>query len=113
MPWLTESTAPVGEPFAGFHAHFFHSATMTFAHLQVDRGAILTEHSHRHEQVVHMLEGEFELVIAGERRVLRPGDVAVIPSNTPHSGRAITDCQIIDAFHPVREDYRNEYRPTN
>jgi hypothetical protein len=22
-----------------------------------------------------------------------------------HSGKSITDCEIIDVFHPVREDY--------
>jgi quercetin dioxygenase-like cupin family protein len=110
MSWLNAANAPMGEPFPGFHARFFHSATMTLSHLQVDPGAILDEHRHRHEQVVNMLEGVFELTIDGETRILHPGDVAIIPGNTPHSGRAITACRIIDAFHPVREDYRDRYQ---
>jgi quercetin dioxygenase-like cupin family protein len=51
-------------------------------------------------------EGEFELTVDGETEVLRPGVVAVIPSDAEHSGRALTDCRVIDIFHPVREDYR-------
>lgn len=26
--------------------------------------------------------------------------------HVPHSGRALTDCRVIDVFYPVREDYR-------
>jgi quercetin dioxygenase-like cupin family protein len=109
MSWHNPSNAPTGEPFPGYHARFFHSATMTLSHLEVDCGAILAEHQHRHEQVVNMLEGEFELTMNGETRILRPGDVAIIPGNTPHSGRAITKCRIIDAFHPAREDYQERF----
>ena len=29
----------------------------------------------------------------------------VLPSNVPHSGRAITDVKVIDVFQPVREDF--------
>ena len=79
---------------------------MTFAHWAVKAGAILPEHSHPHEQVANVITGEFELTIDGETVRLGPGGVGIIPSNSVHSGRAITDCHIIDAFHPIREDYR-------
>jgi len=36
---------------------------------------------------------------------MKAGDIAVIPSNAIHSGQAITDCQLLDVFSPVREDY--------
>ena len=44
-----------------------------------------------------------------ERHVarVRPGLVGTVPSNARHSGRALTDCRILDAFQPVREDYRD------
>jgi quercetin dioxygenase-like cupin family protein len=51
-------------------------------------------------------EGEFELTVAGQPIVLRPGEVLVIPSGVRHAGRAITDCRLLDVFNPVREDYR-------
>ena len=52
------------------------------------------------------MEGEFELTVGGESRVIKAGDVVVIPGNTPHSGKAVTDCRILDVFHPVRDDYK-------
>ncbi len=52
------------------------------------------------------MEGEFELTIDGTPEPLTPGRVAVIPPDTPHSGRAVTACEILDVFSPVREDYQ-------
>lgn len=93
-------------PIEGFLVRFVHSKCMTFAHWTIDAGAKLPEHSHPHEQVATMLEGEFELTIDGETKILGPGTVAVIPGNVVHSGRAVTNCRILDAFYPIREDYR-------
>ena len=78
---------------------------MTFVLWQIDKGAILPEHSHVHEQVVHVYEGELEVSVAGEMTVLRGGSIGVIPSNAVHSGRALTNCRVMDAFYPLREDY--------
>jgi len=79
---------------------------MTFAHWKITAGATLPEHAHVHEQVVNMIEGVFELTISGETRKLNQGSVAIIPSKALHSGKALTDCRIIDVFYPIREDYR-------
>ena len=90
----------------GFRARFIHTKGMTLAYWEVEAGASLPEHSHPHEQIANVLDGEFELTVGGETRVMAPGQVAVIPSDVPHSGRAITDCRLLDAFQPAREDYR-------
>lgn len=96
------------EQIPGYHVRFVHSANMTFAHWQVEAGAKLPEHSHPHEQVANILEGEFELTVAGKTQVLCPGSVAIIPPDVLHSGRAVTDCRVIDVFYPVREDFKRQ-----
>ena len=53
-----------------------------------------------------MLDGKLEMHIGDELVILEPGTVKVIPSNTPHSAVALTDCKLIDVFSPVREDYK-------
>jgi len=90
----------------GYRARFIHSNNMTLAYWDVDPGAALPEHSHPHEQIANVLEGQFELTVAGKSQILEPGQVAVIPSDVPHGGRAITACKLLDAFHPCRDDYR-------
>lgn len=106
MPFLKLEELQIKQPFPGFKVRFVHSATMTFAHWNIEAGALLPEHSHLHEQVANVIQGEFELTINGETRRLGPGSVGIIPSNAVHSGRAVTRCHIIDAFYPIREDYR-------
>ena len=91
--------------FKGFSGKFVSSERMTFVFWEVEKGALLPEHSHMHEQVAHVMEGQFELTVDGETTVLEPGTVFVIPPNAIHSGRALSACRIIDSFAPVREDY--------
>jgi hypothetical protein len=107
MPFIDLQPVPPREIFPGFNVRFVHSGFMTFAHWWIKSGALLPEHSHPHEQVVNMIEGVFELTIDGQTNQLGPSMVAVIPPHAVHSGRAITDCRIIDAFYPIREDYRS------
>jgi quercetin dioxygenase-like cupin family protein len=90
----------------GFHARMVHSGNMTFAYWRIEEGSALRAHGHPHEQVVNLLEGKFELTVDGESRVLVSGNVVAIPPDVPHSGRALTECRILDVFYPVREDYR-------
>lgn len=90
----------------GYHARFVHSGNMTIAYWRITAGAPLPNHRHLHEQVANVIEGEFELTVDGEARIMTPGQVAVIAGDVPHSGKAITDCRIIDIFYPIREDYK-------
>lgn len=106
MPFLTLSDVEPQELMPGWTVRFVHSQMMTFAHWEVEAGAALPEHHHPHEQVANFIEGQFELTVDGETRVVGPGHVAIIPPNAPHAGRAVTACRIIDAFYPIREDYR-------
>ena len=90
----------------GYSGRFIHSEGMTLAYFDIKAGSASPEHAHVHEQVSQVLEGVFQLTVAGEKIVLRPGAVLVIPSNVRHSGLAITDCRLLDIFNPVREDFR-------
>lgn len=94
------------EVFPGHRARFVHADHMTVAHWRIDAGSAVPEHQHPHEQVVNVMAGRYELTVAGKPLVLDPGMVVVIPGGVRHSGRAITDAQLLDVFHPCREDYR-------
>ncbi|MEP7142937.1 MAG: cupin domain-containing protein [Ferruginibacter sp.] len=90
----------------GYKAKFIHTESMTMAFWEVDAGAVMPIHHHIHEQTSQVLEGQFELMVNGERKIFEPGFVAIIPSNAPHGGVAITACKLLDIFSPVREDYK-------
>ena len=87
----------------GYYAHGEHT---TFGYVELKAGSQVPLHHHVHEQVTYIIEGELELKIGGEDCLLQAGMYQVIPPNIPHSAIARKDCQVIDVFSPVREDYK-------
>lgn len=105
MPLYKIAALPTSQLIEGYTAQFIHTASATYSHVTVAAGAHLPLHQHIHEQVSYVISGEFELTVDGVAHRLVAGQVFVIPSNTPHSGLAITDCFLLDVFTPRREDY--------
>jgi quercetin dioxygenase-like cupin family protein len=56
--------------------------------------------------MMYIMDGEFEFTLFGETNLYTAGDIVSIPSNEPHSGKALTPCRLMDVFSPVREEYR-------
>ncbi|HLP12769.1 MAG TPA: cupin domain-containing protein [Flavobacteriales bacterium] len=105
MKFIDFTAKPKVQIWEGINAAFFHSSQITFGHVELDKGAIVGEHKHVHEQWTHVIEGEMEFTIDGETTVLKPGMAAFMASNVVHSARAITAVKVIDCFLPVREDF--------
>ena len=100
------SDIQVKEIAPGYLSKLIHTANNTINFIDVAAGSTVPMHQHIHEQLSFVLEGQFELTIDGNVQVLDKEMYAVIPSNVLHSGRAITECKMIDIFSPVREGYR-------
>lgn len=90
----------------GYHGKLIHTNNMTLVFWDVEVNAVVPEHHHVHEQVMHVIEGEFEFTLDGETKVYHPGDVVPIASNAVHSGKALTSCKLMDVFSPARDEYR-------
>ena len=94
------------EFFPGLKGKLVHGDKITWAFWDVEEGAEVPEHHHHHEQIMHVVKGEFEFILNGNKMICKNGDVVVIPSNIPHSGKALTKCILMDVFSPVREEYK-------
>ena len=104
MQYLKDMAAKEIAP--GFFGKMIHGEKTTLAFFQIKKGSILKEHHHPNEQITHILEGDLEMTIGGEKMIFTAGTAQVIPSGVPHSATALTDCRVIDAFAPPREDYK-------
>lgn len=111
MPFFSFDRLDQTEEMPGFLGAFLHSENMTVVNWSVEAGATVPVHSHPHEQFSMVVEGKFELILNGETEVLKPGRIALIPADVPHSGQAVTDCTIVDVFSPMREEYQHEGDP--
>ena len=58
-------------------------------------GQGLSEHTAPFDALVHVLDGEADVVIAGERFRLGAGDAIVMPANRPHSLDAVTPFRML------------------
>jgi quercetin dioxygenase-like cupin family protein len=106
MPFFKLDEIKKKMPIAGGEARFIHSTHMTVAYWNLEAGAVIPEHSHPHEQVVNLIEGEFEFAVDGVKKRMEAGHVAVVPAHATHIGKALTPCRVIDIFYPVREDFK-------
>lgn len=90
----------------GYHGKLVHSEKMSWVFWDVEQGAEVPEHQHHHEQIMHVVNGEFEFTLDGDTKIFTQGDVVIIPSNTKHSGKALTPCKLMDVFSPPRDEYK-------
>jgi quercetin dioxygenase-like cupin family protein len=84
------------------------SERMMLAHVYLDKGCIVPQHSHENEQISYILEGALRFWIGedGEEEVIvRAGEVLVIPSNVKHKAEALEDTLDVDIFCPPRQDW--------
>jgi quercetin dioxygenase-like cupin family protein len=81
---------------------------MMLAHVYLDKGCIVPQHSHENEQLTYILEGalRFWLGEDGSEVVdVSAGEVLHLPSNLPHKAEALEDTLDVDVFCPPRQDW--------
>ena len=90
----------------GIEAGLAWSGNLMLSRVEIAPDGVVPLHSHPHAQGGVCLEGEFDLEIDGVTRRLRPGDLYLIPGDTPHAARGVgVPAVALDVFSPVREDY--------
>lgn len=60
-----------------------------------DEGQTLSEHTVPHDALVHVLDGEAEITIAGQPHRLPAGEAILMPAHEPHAVRAVTRCKML------------------
>lgn len=91
----------------GIVARTFWGQQMLAAVVDLEPHTELPRHSHPHEQVGIVIAGQIEFEVAGQVRVLHPGEVYVIPGGVEHGARTFDQpVKVMDVFSPVREEYQ-------
>ena len=67
---------------------------------------VTPEHTHPHEQMTLVIQGNVKFIIEGETYIVSPGDVLHFPPHNRH-GATMLDEEVIliDIFSPIREDF--------
>jgi len=54
-----------------------------------DEGEGLSEHTAPFDALVYLVDGEAEVIIAGQRLMLKEEEMVIMPANKPHALRAV------------------------
>ena len=73
--------------------------------VELEKGGVVALHTHPHHQVDYLVSGRVEFELAGEKRVLEPGDSVMIPPGAEHGAVALEESILLDIFSPMREDF--------
>jgi len=104
--FVTKSDCTHHNIFSGVDIFTAHTDRLMISFVEFEPDAVVEEHSHPHDQMGILIEGQLEFFIGEERRVLALGEMWRIPGGVLH--RAVagpSGAKALDVFHPVREDY--------
>ncbi len=93
--------------FPGVEIYTTSTERLMLSLVELQPHAVVEEHSHPHDQMGLLLEGELDFTIGGQRQTLRPGQMWRIPGGVKHTCVAgAAGAKALDVFHPVRQEYR-------
>ena len=84
---------------------------MMIAHVYLDKGCLVPQHSHDNEQLTYILEGKLRFFLGDDESEVvdvAAGEVLHIPSNLPHKAEALEDTLDVDVFSPPRQDWLDQ-----
>lgn len=82
-----------------------YDAQMMVVKVAFEAGGIGVLHSHPHTQASYVASGKFDITIDGKTKTLKGGDVYFVPSDMVHGAVCLEAGELIDFFHPLREDF--------
>jgi quercetin dioxygenase-like cupin family protein len=107
MTFYSADELPATEMLPGVlrRAVYLDDVMITF--VDFEPNSVLPEHHHPHQQITWIVLGSMEFDLDGEKRLLKAGDGVLVKPDTPHSAVVLDEpCRALDAWHPVRDDYR-------
>jgi quercetin dioxygenase-like cupin family protein len=82
----------------------FNQSLMLVRHL-MEKGWVGARHSHPHDQLVYVIRGHLQFTGGDITFDARAGDSFIVPGGVEHQARALEESEVLDVFHPFREEY--------
>jgi quercetin dioxygenase-like cupin family protein len=107
MAFYNPKNRPIKELVPGMRIRTFWGEQQMLSLVELDANTVLPRHSHPHEQSTFVLEGELQFELGGESRLVKAGELVIVPGGVEHFvtvGPLPT--RVLDFFSPVREDLK-------
>jgi quercetin dioxygenase-like cupin family protein len=88
---------------------FVSGSQAMLARIALKKGCLVPLHAHPNEQISFIVEGALLFLLgdatAPDEKIVRAGEILLIPANLPHSAEALEDTIDLDIFSPPRQDW--------
>ena len=92
-------------PSPGVKGRVLQTDHATMVVFDLEPKVVIETHKHEVEQFGVVVKGSLAMIIAGEQRILTPGDTYRIPPGAAHGVRVFEEpTQVIDVYSPPRTD---------
>ncbi len=109
MPVIKRSESPVQDVHPGLQRRIAYLGKLMMTVCDFTGGPMSEpekQHTHPHEQITYVEEGELWLFLGKEKHHLGKGDIFSVPPGLPHSIQTLSGfVRLVDSFSPIREDY--------
>lgn len=93
-------------PVPGLERRLVVGERLMVCRLHFDPHTVTPVHQHPHEQITLIEQGRMRFTIAGEERIVGPGDVLHFPPHVEHGATSLDEeVVLLDIFTPIREDF--------
>jgi quercetin dioxygenase-like cupin family protein len=107
MPFYQPDERQRKELRPGVVTRTFWGDNMLLGVVELEANGFIPTHTHPHEQSTYVIRGELEMDIAGEKRWMKAGELAIIPGGVEHTVQVGPEnCLVLDVFAPAREDMK-------
>jgi quercetin dioxygenase-like cupin family protein len=83
-----------------------YNKNLMLCHFTLEKNAEIPIHSHIEYQIGYVINGKLKFITENGEFIAKKGDSYIFDSNEKHGAIILEDSEVIDVFHPSREDYK-------
>jgi quercetin dioxygenase-like cupin family protein len=83
-----------------------YNKNLMLCHFILEKNAEIPIHSHKEHQIGYVINGKLKFLTENGEYVAKKGDSYIFDSDEKHGAIILEDSEVIDVFHPAREDYK-------
>ncbi|MFX1378514.1 MAG: cupin domain-containing protein [Promethearchaeota archaeon] len=89
-----------------FRKTLTYNNSVMLCHFLLEKDAKIPKHRHQEYQIGYVIYGKIKFLTDNGDFIAKTGDSYVFDSNEKHGAFIIEKAEIIEVFHPSREDYK-------
>ena len=101
-----ENVRPIKLVEGVFRKTLTYNESVMLCHFLLEKDAKIPIHNHKEHQIGYVINGKIKFLTESGDFIAKKGDSYVFDSNEKHWALIIEKAEVIEVFHPSRDDYK-------